>query len=631
MPDINVTTEARDIRVRYITRSVKVSVVNRSINVNSVGRQGPKGDTGDTGATGATGPQGPAGANGQGVPTGGTDGQVLTKSSSTDYDTAWETPAADAVSSVNGQTGVVVLDADDIDDSSTAHKFVTSTDLTKLSNTSGTNTGDQNLSGLQPLDSDLTAISGLSPSNDDLIQRKSGAWTNRTPAQVKTDLALVKGDVGLGNVDNTSDINKPVSTAQQTALDGKKTDSMATNKLLGRGTAGTGVIEDITLGTNLSLTGTTLNATGGGLDSVVAGDNIAVDDTDPDNPVVAVTPSLSLLDGEGLEFNETATGKIQFNKPSMGGFYFEQNGSQDVEFSYPGGLYLYTGTDVDGSGDYYPSFYMGAGGVLIDDQVNANSQITLDFDGGLRLRSDAITNSQTSYGLIKTDDLTGNRTYQLPDATGTIALLSDNSWTRFTDSGFNAITPVTDTDQLVIGPITDFSQLSTFSEAKAYFADNSPTTFFVTQASGEGGFIQLGGVFGAVRSNGALDAPTVVDVDSILRSDIAMGYDGTNYPLASDGKTLFGNYVRAEAITTGSIRLRHEIMAGLGAGGLIRGTSDDRLSFHGATPVARSTGWSTTTHTALKAFDVTNATLLETKRVLATVIDYLLLRGDFGA
>ncbi|QGZ17125.1 minor tail protein [Arthrobacter phage DrYang] len=34
-------------------------------------------------------------------------------------------------------------------------------------------------------------------------------------------VALVKGDVGLGNVDNTSDANKPVSTATQTALNGK--------------------------------------------------------------------------------------------------------------------------------------------------------------------------------------------------------------------------------------------------------------------------------------------------------------------------------------------------------------------------------------------------------------------------
>lgn len=69
----------------------------------------------------------------------------------------------------------------------------------------------------QPIDADLTAIAAIVASNDDLIQRKAGSWTNRTPAQVKIDLALVKGDVGLGNVDNTSDANKPVSTAQATA------------------------------------------------------------------------------------------------------------------------------------------------------------------------------------------------------------------------------------------------------------------------------------------------------------------------------------------------------------------------------------------------------------------------------
>lgn len=49
----------------------------------------------------------------------------------------------DQVLSVNGQTGAVVLDADDIDDSSTSHKFVTASDLTTLSNTSGVNTGDE--------------------------------------------------------------------------------------------------------------------------------------------------------------------------------------------------------------------------------------------------------------------------------------------------------------------------------------------------------------------------------------------------------------------------------------------------------------------------------------------------------
>lgn len=75
------------------------------------------------------------------------------------------------------------------------------------------------LANKQPLDTDLTNIAALSPVNDDIIQRKSGSWTNRTPAQFKADLSLTKSDVGLGNVDNTSDANKPVSTATQAALD----------------------------------------------------------------------------------------------------------------------------------------------------------------------------------------------------------------------------------------------------------------------------------------------------------------------------------------------------------------------------------------------------------------------------
>jgi hypothetical protein len=40
----------------------------------------------------------------------------------------------------------------------------------------------------QALDSDLTAIAALSPTNNDFMQRKSGAWTNRTPAQAAVDI-----------------------------------------------------------------------------------------------------------------------------------------------------------------------------------------------------------------------------------------------------------------------------------------------------------------------------------------------------------------------------------------------------------------------------------------------------------
>lgn len=46
------------------------------------------------------------------------------------------------------------------------------------------------VSGAQPADADLTAIAALTPSNDDVVQRKSGAWTNRTMAQLATDLSV---------------------------------------------------------------------------------------------------------------------------------------------------------------------------------------------------------------------------------------------------------------------------------------------------------------------------------------------------------------------------------------------------------------------------------------------------------
>lgn len=56
-----------------------------------VGKQGPQGSTGPQGAQGAQGSQG---AQGAGVATGGTVGQVLTKVSSTNYDTTWSNAAS---------------------------------------------------------------------------------------------------------------------------------------------------------------------------------------------------------------------------------------------------------------------------------------------------------------------------------------------------------------------------------------------------------------------------------------------------------------------------------------------------------------------------------------------------------
>lgn len=62
---------------------------------------------------------------------------------------------------------------------------------------------------------ELTELHGVdcpSPTTGDVLQYNGSLWTNS---------ALTKADVGLANVDNTSDANKPISTLTQAALNAK--------------------------------------------------------------------------------------------------------------------------------------------------------------------------------------------------------------------------------------------------------------------------------------------------------------------------------------------------------------------------------------------------------------------------
>lgn len=56
------------------------------------GEQGPRGDKGDPGDRGSDGTNGTDGQDGVGVPTGGTNGQILAKASDNPFDTHWVTP-----------------------------------------------------------------------------------------------------------------------------------------------------------------------------------------------------------------------------------------------------------------------------------------------------------------------------------------------------------------------------------------------------------------------------------------------------------------------------------------------------------------------------------------------------------
>lgn len=70
--------------------------------ISIVGADGADGPAGPKGDAGATGPAGVAGATGQGVVSGGTVGQVLSKHSNSDYDTLWIDPPATGAAAPDG-------------------------------------------------------------------------------------------------------------------------------------------------------------------------------------------------------------------------------------------------------------------------------------------------------------------------------------------------------------------------------------------------------------------------------------------------------------------------------------------------------------------------------------------------
>lgn len=97
------------------------------------------------------------------------------------------------------------------------------------------------LSGKQDADGDLTTIAAIDTSTAGVLATDGAGWIRKSYAALKTALGLVKADVGLGNVDNTSDADKPVSTATQTALNAKVTGpTSATDNAVTRYDATTG-------------------------------------------------------------------------------------------------------------------------------------------------------------------------------------------------------------------------------------------------------------------------------------------------------------------------------------------------------------------------------------------------------
>jgi len=132
-----------------------------------------------------------------------------------------------AVDSVNGETGTVVLTTGDLTED-TNKNYVTDAEKTVIGNTTGTNTGDQDLSTLALKSNvlELNNTTSFTPNADyEPATKKYVDENGGAVASVNGETGVVvldKTDIGLSNVDNTTDAGKPISTLTQTALDGKQ-------------------------------------------------------------------------------------------------------------------------------------------------------------------------------------------------------------------------------------------------------------------------------------------------------------------------------------------------------------------------------------------------------------------------
>jgi hypothetical protein len=291
-----------------------------------------------------------------GLPAGGTTGQVLAKVSSDDGDVAWSTPGGggDMLASMY-DPGEVEGDAFDMDNmvEGATSKIMTVDERTKLAGieaaadvTDAANVaaaGALMSGGLgsvtQAYDADLAVIAGLSSTNDDILQRKSGAWTNRTIAQLLADL-------GLGALYQPIDSDLTAIAALTTTSYGRGlltlANAAAARAALELGTAAHAATGDFALAAQGALADTAVQP-----DDAAAFDSVAIGGATADETNrIAITSPASL-------FNHAGAGhQLKINKDDAGhtaSFLFQTSFSGRAEMGTTGDDDFHVKVSPDGS------------------------------------------------------------------------------------------------------------------------------------------------------------------------------------------------------------------------------------------------------------------------------------------
>lgn len=195
---------------------------------------------------------------------------------------------------------------------------------------------------------DLAGVVDLSAyrtaANQDIIDGNLSTTITNHTGNTSNPHSVTKEQVGLGNVDNTSDLNKPVSTATQTALSGKQ-DTLVSgtniktvnnNSLLGSGNVDIDALPSQTGQSGKFLTTNGTSASWAAVDAL---------------------PSQTGQSGRFL----TTDGSIaswasvqSFGGKNIGEVYFSESSSAQDN---PGGLPLFTGETIANADQVYPDFY----------------------------------------------------------------------------------------------------------------------------------------------------------------------------------------------------------------------------------------------------------------------------------
>lgn len=239
----------------------------------------------------------------------------------------------------------------------TNSKVASGIDATKIGNGTISNTEFETLNGVTSaiqtqIDSKQATL--VSATNIKTIEGQSILGSG--------NIDLSKSDVGLSNVDNTSDANKPVSTATQTALNAKQDTLVSgtniktinTNSILGSGdlTISSDLINDLTpqLGGNLDVNGKEIVSTANGNITIAPDgtgdvhlntDSVRIGDNNADATIVTRgTGDLILRTHEGdasqgsIRIYDGANGNIELLPNGSGAVLVGGNSTQATELRF---------------------------------------------------------------------------------------------------------------------------------------------------------------------------------------------------------------------------------------------------------------------------------------------------------